>query len=256
MGIQSRIERPAACAAFVFLSSVGCLLTAQAYAADGSESELPPEVRAVLDAPAAAPIAPPVGPRADDERRFSTAQSPSNADPLETFSLVTLGAGGVLGLVGALLAGIGSDERVCGLAGCVLRESDSVDDRRSAGHRLIGAGVGVGLIGAAGLAWAHLLPLEGGESRDSTGQLVAGLSVSAAGASFVGLGIVGALQERKYADDASTAGLLVGGVLALGTGVILLSTRSPDEQPSPRAPSAAWPRISVGLGSAEASWSF
>lgn len=250
MKIRDRIEARPAWATLALLGSLACSFTGHAHAADEPEVELPPEVNAVLGAPAH----PTVDARASDARRLALAEPPSSFDALATSSVVTLAAGGALALLGGLLASIGSDERVCGLAGCVVRASDDADDRQSAGFRLIGAGVGAGLAGVAGLGASYLLPLERGESRDAPGQLIAGVAVSAVGASLVGVSIAGALQERVYADDAPTAALAVSGALAVGTGVLLSSTRSSGGGGG--ATPALVPSVSVGLGSARAEWRF
>jgi hypothetical protein len=240
------------------------------------EIELPSEVRALLDEPAASAApsertetAPPdnawsptptpgveLGPTS---RAFygSSLETSAPSDPFVGTSVGALIAAGVLAAIGVGLSVDGDAGRVCGgLAGCVEMRAPSDPAREGAAFSLIGASVGASVTGGLSLLISLARPPEPGGTRDSAAQGAIGLGFVAGGSALLGAGIAGGIAGDSRVSGDAVAALVTAGLASGGLGAILLLTRSPNDEPAAHGPSAASPRVSVGLGSAEATWSF
>lgn len=242
--------------------------------------ELPPEVRALLDeepapaAPSAAtsepapspswtpeaalPPAPAAvwdpGPRRPDATSLATS---SSTDSFVATSAGALIAGGALGALGIVLRRLEETERVCGrLAGCVEAPSEGNRAREGAAYALIGAGVGASATGGLSLLISLTNPPEHGGARGASTQGAIGIGLTSAGGALLGGGIAAAAAGDARVDDGIVPALVSAGLASACVGSVLLIARSgDDEAEAPRA-GTPWPSLSVGLGSAEAGWSF
>jgi hypothetical protein len=196
----------------------------------------------------------PPAPRVLGGAGLSTSSPP---DPFVATSVGALITGGALAALGGALLAIDDRERVCGgLAGCVDVRSRSYLGREGAGFSLIGAGVGASVTGGLSLLLSLSLGPEPGDARASAGQGAIGIGLLAGGSALLGAGIgAGVAGDSRVSSDVVPA-LVTAGLSSGGLGTILLLTRSSDDEPMQQGASSLVPAISVGLGSAEAAWSF
>jgi hypothetical protein len=290
-----RVARAATSAAVIALSATSGL-GSTAFAAESDETspaapqrndetesgdvELPPEVRELLDAepsepthsetpdappppprrspaPAAAPelwVPPLPGPRRSADESLATGAS---TDPFLVMSVATLIAGGAFAALGVALVSVDDSEQVCGqIAGCVDVRSRSSLGREGAGYSLMGAGVGSALTGGLSLLASLASAPDAGEVRGSAGQGVVGMGFLGAGGALFGGGIAGAVAGSRRVSDGVAPALVAGGLASGILGVVLVSARPSSERRSTSDFGSFQPAISVGVGSAQAVWSF
>lgn len=243
--------------------------------------ELPPEVRSLLGeepdlaipqqapeasvpsedwTPAPALPLPPAdvwapGPRRPDATSLATS---SSTDSFVATSAGALIAGGALGALGVVLFTLEDEERICGrLAGCVEAPAKSSRSREGAGYGLLGAGVGASLTGGLSLLISLAAPPEHSRARSASTQGAIGIGLTSAGGALLGGGIAAELAGDQRVDDGIVPALVTTGLASAGVGAILLLTRlADDDEASTPSAGSPLPSFSVGLGGAEASWSF